>query len=234
MPKKPGEGTLPDDIPAVHILEAAENQDRKETVDLIAGFDRPGRGPKQPSRERDFVDYYAKKKSGPDSGPSTGPSSASSRSSAPPAVAPAVKMPDVSTVVVRRKGDGMPAWLAWAAVAGLMIVVGGGVAYLATSDMRPSSHAPTGPSAATTITAATPVPQATNDNVPPPDPAVAPPTTTVTVVSPSPSVPDAPTRSSGRREPRVPPAGVGSQAPRGTNATDDSKAPKRDDFMRDL
>ena len=61
---KPAASTVQDDIPPVHVLEAAENQERKETEDLLAGFDRPGRGPKPAAKERDFVDYYAKKPSG--------------------------------------------------------------------------------------------------------------------------------------------------------------------------
>ncbi len=61
---KPASSTIQDDIPPVHVLVAAEQQDRKETEDLLASFDRPGRGPKVAPRERDFVDSYAKKPGG--------------------------------------------------------------------------------------------------------------------------------------------------------------------------
>jgi hypothetical protein len=244
-------GTQPDEIPAVQILEAAQSQDRKETEDLLAGFDRPGRGPKHTSKERDFVDYYAKKKGDAlDSGPGTPSSRARAREHAAQVGAPTIprmKQGDVATVVTPRKRQGMPAWLGWGGAAALMMVFGGAVAYLATADGPSGSHVPTGPSAATTITAATPIPQATNDNVPPPDPSTATTATTaVTVVSPSaPGDVATPRASGGRRDPRAPSsaaasaataaaAGAGATAPRATNATDDTKPPPRDDFIRDL
>ena len=229
--------TIQDDIPPVHVLEAAQNQDRKETEDLLAGFDRPGRSPKPSSPEREFVDYYAKKKgsghSGPDSGRPT--------SSAPPApvVEPRAKQADVSTVAVPRKSAPMPAWLGWGAAALMMLVIGGAVAYLATGAERTSSPLPRGPSAATTITAATPVPQALVDNVPPPDPSGV-------VVEPQATAPSDPPRGSARREPKAVPgasASAGVSVPRAVNASatangnaneDPKKPPPRDDFIRDM
>ncbi len=227
--------TSQDDIPPVHVLEAAQNQDRKETEDLLAGFDRPGRSPKPAPRERDFVDYYAKKKSG-------GPDSGSGRvsSSAPPAPAVAgptrPKQGEISTVVVPRKGDGMPAWVVWVGAGVLMALVGGGVAYLATNDTHSTAVVPTGPSAATTITAATPVPASALDNtIPPPAPVEA----TVTVEPTATAT--APGPKGGRRDrerdrdPKTLPSAIGSSVPRPSGGVaGDTKPPPRDDFIRDL
>lgn len=219
--------TAPDDIPPVHVLEAAQNQDRKETEDLLAGFDRPGRGPKKPSVERDFVDYYAKKKSGGDSG--RGPSSS------PPATENrlAPRQMDVSTVVKPRKRAGTPAWLAWGGAAFLMLGVGGLVAYLATADSKPRSATP-GTSATTTISAAFAPEPANRDVIPPPAPAD-PTTTTTTPVL----VTEPPPRASGRRDPHAPvPAanatGVLKEGPSTTAPSGDRKPPPREDFIRDL
>jgi hypothetical protein len=233
---KPAGATIQDDIPPVHVLEAAQNQDRKETEDLLAGFDRPGRSPKPAPKERDFVDYYAKKKN-------PGVESGSSRpTSSRPPVAIRAKQADVSTVIVKRKGDGMPASVAWALAAVVMLALGGFVAYLATADSQPSAGVPTAPSSATTITSAT-SPQPTNldNSIPPPAPADPTSTTTtpVMVVEPAPSPSPSPSpvapRGTAKRDLRNGPNGVaGSNAPRGTNATDDSKPPPRDDFIRDL
>jgi hypothetical protein len=248
---KSANATVQEDIPPVHVLEAAQNQDRKETEDLLAGFDRPGRSPKpvSKSKERDFVDYYARKK--PGSADSGGGRAAlpvnAVMESRPP------RQGDVSTVIVHRKGE-TPAWLGWAVAALAMLLVGGAVAYIATSDGRPSAHEPTAPSAATTITSAMSAPSVVQGNpetnIPPPDPAMAAPveaapsvvvaTTTATTLA-------APAKSAGKRDGRtVPSAAAGATttgaagatgataAPRATNATDDSKPPPRDDFIRDL
>src|SRR5689334_9895619 len=40
---EPVTATNPDGIPPLHVLEAAHEQERKETEDLLAGFDRPRR-----------------------------------------------------------------------------------------------------------------------------------------------------------------------------------------------
>jgi hypothetical protein len=239
---KPVNATVQDDIPPVHVLEAAQNQERKETEDLLAGFDRPGRSPKPASKERDFVDYYARKKPG---GADSGGGRAAALASNAAVDANPARQADVPTVIVHRKREGMPAWLGWAAVAFGMLLVGGAVAYLATSDARPTAVEPTAPSAATTITSAGSPPQANADtNIPPPAPVEATTTTAtaVTVVEPSPSVPvtaatatPSAARSGTKRDGRaVPSAGTLTTAPRGANATDDTKPPPRDDFIRDL
>jgi len=253
---KPANATVQDDIPPVHVLEAAQNQDRKETEDLLAGFDRPGRGPKQAPKERDFVDYYARKKPGAgDSGgrgAGAGAAGSGAASNAGGAGHAPSRQRDVSTVIVHRDRKPMPVWLGWGAVAVGMLLVGGAVAYLATSDGHASAVEPTAPSAATTITSSTTPVQASPDtNVPPPDPA---PTTTlaVTVVEPTASAPvSAATgaRSASKRDGRAAPsastaapstnapataAAAAGTSPRGTNATDDRKPPPRDDFIRDL
>ena len=254
---KPANATVQDDIPPTHVLEAAQNQDRKETEDLLAGFDRPGRGPKplSKSKERDFVDYYARKKPG---AADSGGGRAASPAFAPPldANAKVQRQANVSTVIVHRKREGVPGWLAWAAIAVGMLVVGGAVAYLATADGAPGVAAPTAPSAATTITSAMSPPQGADTNIPPPAP-VDPTTTTATtattvvtaVTEPAPASQTAP-RGSAKRDARggasasagtngTPSAAAAPSVPvppRGTsvNATDGTKPPPRDDFIRDL
>jgi hypothetical protein len=220
--------TTPDDIPPVHVLEAAQNQDRKETEDLLAGFDRPGRGPKKPSPERDFVDYYAKKKGGPDSG---------GKPSTPMAMAPPRQM-DVSTVVKPRQTKGMPSWMAWAGAAVLMLGLGGVVAYLATGEPRSTASLPTEP---TGVPMAPPV-QASRDIIPlpsPPDPTTTT-TTAMTVTEPVPTVTDPPPpRPTGRRDPRGVPTATAASTQTGNGSTTtassaDRKPPPRDDFIRDL
>ena len=243
---KPANATIQEDIPPVHVLEAAQNQDRKETEDLLAGFDRPGRSPKpvSKSKERDFVDYYARKK--PGSADSGGGRAASPVSGAAADAKPA-RQADVSTVIVPRKRE-MQAWLGWTAVAFGMLLVGGAVAYLATSDGRSSAVEPTAPSAATTITSAASPPQANADtNIPPPAPVETTATTATTTattepvvntpVTAAPAATPARSASATKRDGRaVPSAGAAAvpTAPRGTNATDDTKPPPRDDFIRDL
>ncbi len=215
----------------MHVLVAAERQDRKETEDLLAGFDRPGRGPKKPGSERDFVDYYAKKKkNGPDSG--RGPSSG-------PAVVMGPRQIDVVTVVKPRKTEGTPGWVVWLGAAVLMLGVGGAVAFIATSDARPNAKAPTGPSATTTISAATPLPSG-RDVIPPPAPPEPTTTTTtpMTVSEPAPVV-DAPApRPSGRRDPKAAPGAASTTAatanPTTTSQVAAPKPPPRDDFIRDM
>lgn len=245
--KSAASATREDDIPPLHVLEAAEKQDRKEAEDLLAGFDRPGRSPKAAPKGRDFVDYYARKKG------SSGEERGDDRAPAPsPARAiPRSRQADVATVIKPRKREGMPAWLAWGSIAAAMLAIGGVVAYLATAEPRTSAVAPTGPSAATSITAA-PLPSASNENIPPPDPPAATPTSTtttpMTVIEPVPgSTPtttaaatDSAARGSARRDPRATPTGAAAAAapsaartPR-PNATDDTKPPPRDDFIRDL
>ena len=251
--KQPAGSTVHDDIPPVHVLEAAEQQDRKETEDLLAGFDRPGRGPKSAPRERDFVDYYAKKPgagagAGSGSGRAAAGVGAVDAGAAPPVRA---KQRDVSTVIVRRKDDGAPAWLVWGGVAALMLLLGGGVAYVATEDEHPktaasATAAPSAASAATTLTSATTVkPTAADETLPPPAPpsasaSGAPVEPATARVEPSAAV--AP-RGSAKREPRVTPSGAETAAgtatesappPRAINTAAPAKSAPREDFIRDM
>jgi hypothetical protein len=232
---KPQAGlTTPDDVPPIHVLEAAVHQDRKETEDLLAGFDRPGRGPKKPSPERDFVDYYAKRKGGPESGRSPATPGGSLRPVGPRQI-------NVSTVVKPRKTRGGAAWLGWAAAALLMLGIGGLVAFLATGETHPTSTG-TPPSAAT-ITAATPS-QTTRDIIPPPGPPDPTTTTTtpMTVTEPVPVTdPPPPVTATGHRDPRgVPSAKIAPSTSAGSGSTTATapsaarKPPPRDDFIRDL
>lgn len=241
---KPASSTIQDDIPPVHVLVAAEQQDRKETEDLLSGFDRPGRGPKAAPRDRDFVDYYAKK-------PGGGASSGSLRAARPDAAAAggavgaSAKARDESTVIVRRKGDGAPAWLVWGGAAVLMLLVGGLVAYVATADGRPVAATPMAPSAAsaaTTLTAATsPKPSVTDENIPPPS-AVVPSAVGVEAVEATPVGSAVAPRGGAKREARgVPSAATttttvapAETTPRATTTAVAPKGSPREDFIRDL
>jgi hypothetical protein len=157
---------VPDEIPAVHVLEAAENQERKDTEDLLSAFDRPGRGPSRPSGgERDFVDYYSKKK-GEGPGSDRGMAAARPAGALPVALSP--RPSDESTLVRRRPKlptQGLPPWLGWAGAVFAMLFVGGVAAYFATGDVGPKARA-SGPPSAPTITAATP--SAPTTQAPPP------------------------------------------------------------------
>jgi hypothetical protein len=221
----------------VHVLVAAEDQERKETEDLLASFDRPGRGPKRPSGgERDFVDYYSKKKG-------EGPASDRERPAAPPAGAlPVTLKPrpsDESTLVRRRPKlprEGLPPWLGWAGIVFAMLCVGGVAAYFANGDVGPKAGAALPPSAPT-LTAATPAttttqPQAArpSEDIPPPSAAepsatastgataasgaatTAPPPAPV-AADPAPASSDPAPRASARKDAR-PPASAGA-APSG-------------------
>lgn len=60
MHRPSSSATTPEEIPPIHVLEAAHDQERREAEELLAGFDRPGRSPKKRTGSaRDFVDHYA-------------------------------------------------------------------------------------------------------------------------------------------------------------------------------
>lgn len=163
---EPNAATRPDPIPPVHVLEAAADQDKKETEDLLAGFDRPGRGPKKPEGERDFVEYFAKKKGTP-TPPPVGVRPAAAAQPARP------KQVDIATVVVPR--DKKPVLAPWLIAGAVMLVLGGAVAFLATrtgDDANARKTAGVG-ATTTTITNASPPPstRSSHDDIPPPPPA---------------------------------------------------------------
>lgn len=150
--------TTPEPIPPVHVLEAAQRQERKETEDLLAGFDKPGRSPRR-NPSGDFVDYYARKKEGRPVGTPSTPSHE---------VRP-VGRPDASTVIIPRKKP-MPWWMPYAAVTAIMMTLVGAIAYIATSD-GPTKTTPNVPSASATTSSALPVSTTTTTiDIPPPDP----------------------------------------------------------------
>ena len=209
--KSPAE-TTPDVIPPVHVLEAAQQQDRRETEDLLAGFDRPGRSPRRvPSG--DFVDYFSKKKGERDAG---------ARSSVPTAKAgQGVGRRDAETVIIPRKKE-MPAWVLWVGAAAVMVTLGASVAYVATADAPERPSASSVPSAATTITSALPVATATattsTRDIPLPDPVAT--TTEIVTAAPAPAPAPAPKTktqtTTTRRDPAAsaaPNAATSQQAP---------------------
>ena len=225
-PSDPDAGTLPDEIPPVHVLEAAQVQDRKEAEELLSGFDRPGREPKRPLEERDFVDYYTRKKDAPER-----PREPRARPLAPSA-APTMLKPRWD----ERPPREMPPWAGWVGICMFMIAVGGIVAFVATSE--PSHPAK---SAATTITGASSATGITSrDAIPPPPSVSATPdvaaitTTPITVASPSaaartkrdrhsaPTTSDPPSTAAPARTSTLPAAGTG------------TTGPTRDDLIRDM
>jgi hypothetical protein len=106
----------------------------KETEDLLAGFDRPGRTPRTPPVKRDFVDYHLEKgRSNPAAKPVKGDRDRR----------------DLPTAIIPDKRRSYPAWLPWAA---LLFVMSFGGALLAASlvgspsgTTAPSSTAPAVP-----------------------------------------------------------------------------------------
>lgn len=132
----------PEDIPPIHVLEAMHEKDKKETEELISGFDRPGRTPRKAPSRRDFVDYYAKKEP--------------SARMAPP---PSKRTEERATVVVSRKRD-LRTVMVWAGAVAGMVLFGAVVAILATPDAPQPNATPTMmvPSSATTITSGSAAP----------------------------------------------------------------------------
>lgn len=234
--KPPAAKTEPDEIAPLHVLEAAHAQDRKETEDLLAGFDRRGRPrASSPNAQRDFVDYYAKKKG--EARPAAG------RADAP-------RQKDVATFVLPRKKKA-PAWLPWAGIGAAMLLLGGVVAFFATADNTSGGAAASAPSAATTITAATAPSGRLDEAIPPPPPAdeaaalVAPTTITATPEEPAPTAPVAttapaprPVTTSAPRPTVEPTATATATATPATKPTTEPtparKPPPRDDFIRDF
>lgn len=236
---EPITATHPDPIPPVHVLEAAQDQEKKETEDLLAGFDRPGRGPKKPEGERDFVEYFAKK---------------AGATPTPPPVRAAVSPPrpkqvDIETVVVpRNKKTGVGTWLLAAAV---MLGLGGMVAFFATRDDAKTSSV----GSATTITSTSPPPstRSSHDDIPPPPPAsevssapaIDPPATTDVPATAAATNAAPPSSAPKKRDPKNAGSASGSSAaaPNATTpvtstgggpAPPSSKPPPRDDFLRGM
>lgn len=201
-PMQPGSSsTTPDDVPPVHVLEAMQAQDRKETEDLLSGFDRPGRTPRQPAANRDFVDYHLHRER-------------RAREPSPPRERQR-SAHDISTVIVPRKSPLSAPWLPWVGVA-LVVVALAILVGLVFTSAPPPKTASTIPSATTTITAATAsAPEPSNhdprtNELPPPPQETAPTVITATASAPSPA----------KREPKTP-----SVAPAETTLTPPSPSP---------
>ncbi len=82
----------------------------KETEDLLAGFDRPGRTPRVPPVKRDFVDYHLGKR----------------RSSPPPRPSPVPHRAarDLPTAIIPGQKRKLPSWVPWAVLLLVMSVLG--------------------------------------------------------------------------------------------------------------
>ncbi len=202
-----------EDIPPVHVLEAMHEQDKKETADLLSGFDRPGRTPRKPPPQRDFVDYYANKESSPRAAPP------SSRRAEPGAEGTGKERP---TVLVSRRRD-WRAVVVWAAAAFGMLVFAAVIAILATPDEPRPRAAPTiVPSSATTITSGVSAPTAIATADAPDEPSG---TAATTVIVATPPVTAKPAKA-------APQATAAASASTGAPPT--IKTAPRDDFIRDL
>lgn len=197
-----------DDNPSIDALEAAARRDREEAEELLAGFDRPGRRPRR-ARGADFVSHYRRGAKGEAAEPEI-----------PPAPLSSARRVDPPTVVIPRKRP-LPAWVLWASIAALMVLFGGLVAFVATSDDRPPRGAADGasptPSALTTLTGAHRLP-ARADEIPPPDA----------------SEPEGEALSAGAPSPTISPRAAPTASARLEPPTTPRKSTQRDDFIRDL
>jgi hypothetical protein len=163
--------------------------DLKETEDLLAGFDRPGRTPRTPA-VRDFVDFHLKK----GSDPFAGNKDAAARG-APVAVAGEKdEKRGAPTFVLQRESRMFPSWLAWGLA--MLAMVGGAATFawciVASNNHDGASSSTPSTSAATTISAGsapTGVDTTSERNIPPPPP----PSTMATSVSTDDLSPTSPT-----------------------------------------
>jgi cytoskeletal protein RodZ len=177
---------------------APSSEDREETEELLAGFDRPGRTPRAPAVKRDFVEYFKDRET------PTAPR-VIGVPMAPPAPDP--RRAEPTFVVPRVHRRRAPSWLVWAGLLVAMPLVGALVA-ISVVGRRPSppvSTSPTLPSAATTITAATE--PTTDPSSSPPAPSAFPTLTTPSAAPAAPGDSGAPRRAatpatSGPADPR--------------------------------
>ena len=143
--------------------------DLKETEDLLAGFDRPGRTPRVPPVQRDFVDYHLDK----------GQSKPAPRS---PGLAADRARRDLPTAIIPNHKRKLPAWVPWAAA--LVAMSGGGVFVAAMLAGPPNAGSSTNagaatsptPSATTTLASGPPALDPTTGparDIPPPPPSTA-------------------------------------------------------------
>lgn len=201
----------PGDIPPVHVLEAMHEQEKKETEELLSGFDRPGRTPQRHAAPRDFVDYYANKADKSESGRMPAAPPPSRRVEAP--------VEERATLVLPRKRS-LRTVLVWAGAVFGMILFGAIVAILATPDPPQARTVPTMvPSSGTTITSGSPAPIETAQ------PAESPETATPTVIVAAPP--------SAAKPARAAPATTAVTSA-STGAATTIKTAPRDDFIRDL
>lgn len=168
MPKEPDK-TSPDAVPSIDVLAAAAREDVKEAHHLLAGFDKPGRGPKRP-QGADFVSYYANKPMQP-----LEPSAAREQERAERAA-----KTEVHRIPPHLVGRGMSKGTGWFLAGAAMLAVGGGVMWLALYALP----APTTPSLPPAASVAPPATAAT---------AAAPPATTLAPATAAPPIPSATT-----------------------------------------
>lgn len=204
----------------------------KETEDLLAGFDRPGRTPRAPPAARDFVDYHLGK----------------GRSS--PEARRAARSPDVArrhlpTAIIPGHTRRTPPWAPWAAM--FLVMAAGGIGVAAFVSTPPS--APTPPASlaanATTLAPSPPAVDPTSGparDIPPPPPpndSVEPSATDTaeTTSADAPRVTSSPPSATAASAPRRPPA-VGTETPPSVAPTEPAPAPTNvtpsADFIRTL
>lgn len=237
--------------------ESTADQEKREASELLAGFDRPGRNPRRSAPgAQDFVDYYASGAKPPSrrrgmagAGSAHGPENDAPTVERPAGMAPLPPMRAESPTYIlpreerQRARRRMAGWAGWLTAAGLLVLVGTGVAFLATMDdgaggtARGTSPVP---SAATTITSGASGSAAPpRDDIPPPEPTgsgvivVSEPASTAVVTAPE-TVPSArPTASVKRGAPSAAAASASSTASPATT-TVAPNPPRRDDLIREM
>ncbi|MBX3208331.1 MAG: hypothetical protein KF764_25015 [Labilithrix sp.] len=201
----------------------------KETEDLLAGFDRPGRTPRTPPAARDFVDYHL------DKGRSNPAARRAARS-------PDAARRDLPTAIIPGHARTMPRWLPWAAVFLVMAIGGIGVAAVITSAPTAPGSSLVGNAAtlAPTLPAADPTTGPARDVPPPPppaDPIESAPNALGATETTSADAPPAPATTPAARTapptPRSAPAGTEAPAPADAPPAP-TQPPPNGDFIRTL
>jgi hypothetical protein len=189
----------------------------KETEDLLAGFDRPGRpGRARTPSQRDFVDYHLDRQRSSD------PDLRGRPSQEPPPSAGRERR-QLPTAIIPRTERRFPTWVPWAALL-LVMSIGGVLVAAAVASPSPTSSLP--PEAPTP----TPTPIPTPLPFEPPAPILAPDEEPSSVASASASASPAPVAPSAFAPRRAPSATASAPEPRPSGAP----PPPSDDFIRHL
>jgi hypothetical protein len=192
---------------------AKAEAERKETEELLAGFDRPGRTPRPPGALRDFVDYHEARRS---SEPARRPPA--NRGATAPLEERSARKPaqkEVATFILPERRSTPRRWLVGGVLLLLMPVFGGGLAYCLLSQAGP-----------------TPVPVATT--APRPSSPASARTTAPPPPSLSSSTPDSGHRDDPGNDTDAAPAASAGPRPRASGSGPAASSDPRVDFIRNL